>query len=461
MIQGIKNWERDDFMGKTILFSPIGGTDPIANSNLRDGSMLHICRCYMPDKVYLYMSNEILSFQEQDQRYTYCLDMLGDKLQHKFEYQIIARRNMRNVQEFDPFYREFRKIIIDIQKNMTEEDTLLLNISSGTPAMKSALLVLKTLGEFSCKAIQVTTPDASMNNHDGYKEHKKHDVKTLWELDEDNEEGFENRCSVVKCPTLMQIQQENYVRKLLDEYDYAAAYEIAKMLPEEITANYMGLLRMAERRILLDFSGVDKILLSDKRFVLPVKDSDVRKYFEYALNLQVKLNRREYADFIRAVTPLLFDLYEKILYRHANIELKNYCTQRNNKSWIWSEERLKGTKLLDCLQSRLRNFHYGDVNSYHMTELIQESDAAVEVKELVASLRKVEKELRNIAAHQIVSITEDTIVKQTEMTGNQIMNSIKKAFTYAGVNIKKEDWNSYDDMNTIIKKEMQKETVEG
>lgn len=279
MIQGIKNWERDDFMGKTILFSPIGGTDPIANSNLRDGSMLHICRCYMPDKVYLYMSNEILSFQEQDQRYTYCLDMLGDKLQHKFEYQIIARRNMRNVQEFDPFYREFRKIIIDIQKNMTEEDTLLLNISSGTPAMKSALLVLKTLGEFSCKAIQVTTPDASMNNHDGYKEHKKHDVKTLWELDEDNEEGFENRCSVVKCPTLMQIQQENYVRKLLDEYDYAAAYEIAKMLPEEITANYMGLLRMAERRILLDFSGVDKILLSDKRFVLPVKDSDVRKYF--------------------------------------------------------------------------------------------------------------------------------------------------------------------------------------
>ena len=31
---------------KKILFSPIGGTDPI--SNFRDGAMLHICRIYKP-----------------------------------------------------------------------------------------------------------------------------------------------------------------------------------------------------------------------------------------------------------------------------------------------------------------------------------------------------------------------------------------------------------------------------
>lgn len=29
-----------------VLFSPIGGTDPI--SNCRDGAMLHICRVYKP-----------------------------------------------------------------------------------------------------------------------------------------------------------------------------------------------------------------------------------------------------------------------------------------------------------------------------------------------------------------------------------------------------------------------------
>ena len=41
-------------MGKKILFSPIGGTDPIKYD--RDGSMLHICRHYMPDEVIMYMS---------------------------------------------------------------------------------------------------------------------------------------------------------------------------------------------------------------------------------------------------------------------------------------------------------------------------------------------------------------------------------------------------------------------
>lgn len=50
-------------MNRTIIFSPVGGTDPISSSNLRDGSLLHICRWYKPDKVYLYMSKEILALQ--------------------------------------------------------------------------------------------------------------------------------------------------------------------------------------------------------------------------------------------------------------------------------------------------------------------------------------------------------------------------------------------------------------
>ena len=63
-------------MNQTILFSPVGGTDPISNTNAMDGSMLHICRVYRPEKVILYMSKEVLDKQEQDDRYRYCLDRL-------------------------------------------------------------------------------------------------------------------------------------------------------------------------------------------------------------------------------------------------------------------------------------------------------------------------------------------------------------------------------------------------
>ena len=336
---------------------------------------------------------------------------------------------------------------------MGAEDTLLLNISSGTPAMKSALLVLKTLGEFPCKAIQVRTPTAAMNRHDGHREHETYEVETLWELDEDNEENFENRCSEVLCPTLSQIQQESHIRKLLSHYDYHAAYEIAQMLPPEMTANYIDLLQMASRRILLDFSGVDKVLLSDQRFALPIRDSGVRKYFEYALNLQIKLYRKEYADYIRAVTPLLWDLYERILTQHTDIVLKKYCTQRQNKSFVWSEEKLAGTKILDIL-NRNGYFHFQDVTSYHLNELIQEFVSQADVKNLVRDLREVEKNLRNMAAHQIVSVTEETIQKQTGFTGKQIMDRIRRAFIFAGIKVKEEYWQSYDAMNQVIISQM-------
>ncbi len=441
-------------MNKTILFSPVGGTDPISSGNLRDGSMLHICRCYKPDMVYLYMSGEILQFQQLDSRYTYCLDKLGEKLGCSIGYKIIPRPDMKNVQEFDPFYSEFRKIILDIRKDMDDSDTLLLNISSGTPAMKSALLVLKTLGEFACKAVQVSTPDAAMNAHEGHAAHKKYEVEDMWELDEDNADDFANRCSEVKCPTLTQIQQESYIRKLLDEYDYAAAYEIAKMLPEDVTANYIDLLQMASRRVLFDFTGVSKVLQKDKRYELPVKNAAEMKLFEYALSLELRLRRCEYADFIRGITPLLFDLYERILAKHANINLDAYCTSGDKKRW--SEAKLQGTEVLTALEGEFGFFRYGDVSSSHLNTLVQASAAPADVKQLVRDLRSVESNLRNMAAHQIISVTEDTIKKSTGFTGAQIMSRIQKAFGFAGYSIKKEYWNSYDDMNDVILAEMAK-----
>ena len=91
-----------------------------------------------------------------------------------------------------------------------------------------------------------------------------------------------------------------------------------------------------------------------------------------------------------------------------------------------------------------------------MSELIQNSNASLEVRELVKNLRSVESNLRNMAAHQIISVTEETIQKQTGFSSSQIMDQIQKAFIYAGIKIKKEDWNSYDDMNEIIKTKITK-----
>ena len=87
-----------------VLFSPIGGTDPI--SNCRDGAMLHICRVYKPDIVYLHMSKEMLEFQRQNDRYRYCIKKLGEKLEHSFKVVVIEREDLEEVQIFDSFIDE-------------------------------------------------------------------------------------------------------------------------------------------------------------------------------------------------------------------------------------------------------------------------------------------------------------------------------------------------------------------
>ena len=85
--------------------------------------------------------------QEKDDRYRYCLNKLCELQNRKMECEIIERRELTNVHEFDFYYEDFQKIIHGIYGTMDETDELLLNVSSGTPAMKSGLLVLQTMEE--------------------------------------------------------------------------------------------------------------------------------------------------------------------------------------------------------------------------------------------------------------------------------------------------------------------------
>ena len=112
-------------MNKTVLFSPIGGTDPISQDNYKDGSMLHICRFMKPDKVYLYLSKEMTEYENDDHRYTYCLDKLMEYQGRKFEYERIERPELTDVYDYDFFYPEFSEIINQIITHTSQPETAL------------------------------------------------------------------------------------------------------------------------------------------------------------------------------------------------------------------------------------------------------------------------------------------------------------------------------------------------
>lgn len=433
-------------MSRTILFSPVGGTDPISQWNCYDGSLLHICRVYQPTNVVMYMSKEVLDNQEKDDRYRYCLDRLGEKIGWKAEYHIIERPELENVHEFDFFYEEFRKIMVEICDGLEEGDRVLLNVSSGTPAMKSGLLVLQTLGEFPCQAVQVSTPNKSMNEH----HHKNYDVELLWELNEDNRDDFTNRCVLVKCPTLSKIKQEEVIKKHIAVYDYQAALRVSDMMRTEDICGYRELLELGAKRLMLDSSGVDQILANNTIDCLPVKSGDRRKCFEYALVLDIKVKKKEYADFVRAISPLIVSLFELILKEQAGIDISKYCEIKQHVRQ-WKMSTLVGTELLTVLDSAFKHpFTGGYVKAVHLKFLILHYAKQDDIKTLSEELRLVEEKARNLAAHEIVSIDDEKIQKLTGFTSNQIMGKLKRAFTYTKTNIRAEAWQSYDDMNCLI-----------
>ena len=272
-------------MSKKYLFSPIGNTDPI--KYLYDGSMLHICRYYEPDVVYLYLSKEMVENHKKDNRYVETLNLLGDFLNHKFEVHIIENPDMVEVQQYDVFYDEFRKIISEIEEQKEKEDQLLVNMASGTPGMKSALLIMATLAEYRFLPIQVSTPQKKSNLE--HEERDEYDVKANWELNEDNEESAENRCQEVKCLNLMRLLKIDMIKKHLLSYDYHAALAVGKEIKDELNPVAWKWLQSADARAVLDWERMNRVLPENNGNANIYQTVNLKKNTKYKLKAKVQL----------------------------------------------------------------------------------------------------------------------------------------------------------------------------
>ncbi len=437
-------------MNKKILFSPIGGTDPM--KYFRDGSMLHICRHYQPDVVYLYLSHEMMEYHRRDNRYVDAIHRLGAQIGHTFEIELIERDDLIDVQQYDIFYEDFRKEMQKIEQNMDSSDTLLLNMASGTPAMKSALLVMATFAEYRFLPIQVSTPKKKMNKDHEDRENFENDLE--FELNEDNLPDMPNRCEEVKCMNLMKLIKIDTIKKHILAYDYPAALSVAEEIKEDLSEDSYCLLNIADARIKLDQGRMDRLSVGKNYQICPIEEGNKRKVFEYALALEIKIIRQDYADFIRGITPLTVDLLEYILKSKCGILLKD-CCKAEKGVLKWNEGKLKRAGLLDLFQKAYNgSFKFGPVYSNHLEKLISAKCRESRLCQKVKTITEIESQVRNIAAHEIVSVTDQWIREKTEGTASSawdIFKIIKQLTGYAGIAAEKSQaWDSYRIMNEKI-----------
>ena len=476
-----------------VLFSPVGGTDPLSNDNYQDGAILHIVRNYRPERIVLFLSQEMLRFHKEDNRYIKSLYLLyreflkqenpeqPEKLtenalrsQRQFPienaslelYQIgnmqvetIEREGLSEVQDFNTFYREFPRWIHYSMKELGEEDTLLLNVSSGTPAMKGCLLSMQLLQDIHCKVIQVSTPVRRMNEH----RHSGFVLEEAWENNIDNLEGFTNRCTEVLVPDFTYMIQENQIKRLIQEYDYKGALALAKSLPKERTEAYLPFLKMALQRSLLNIDYVEEFIRHNKGlFHFPIennseKDKKAFLVFEYCLQMQLKLSRGDLDGFIRSLTPVLWDLFFQIVEKDLELPISDYIMNLHSqkKPKIWKLEELKNgnkdeeQKIYKALTKRFPKIdtQFAIVYSVHLLSLIESYHSEEIVIKLAGELRKVEEVLRNIVAHQMVPVTEKIILETSGFSAEQIMEKLKDLYSRAYFPCTEEQWNSYEMMN--------------
>ena len=437
---------------RKILFSPLGKTDPISNKH--DGSMLHICRIYKPDKVYLYMSKEILQDHESDNRYVFCLEKLGELLNHNFEIEIIERPELVYVHKLDDFYEEFKRCLQEIERE--NEGGILFNVSSGTPAMKMTLQVLASLYPARYTAIQVGTPANAANKEHEDTDH--YDVELQWECNLDNQETFENRSSRSKTDMLfLNIQKEN-MKRLIREYDYSAALMLAENMEESLSEKAVLYLKAAERRNLLDISGAQKLLGKEAEDVLQTAGGEEKDIIEYLINLNIKLKKRQYADYIRAITPVILDILLVYMRKKYGISEEKFCVKKGKEIWYLNINKMQKSApdILTILRRKYSTLRENPLSSEYVSEIILAKEKDFEVKDSIKKIRDVEKRIRNYAAHEIVAITKENILRDASIQPEEIMELLGLLSIKAGIKISEKDWESYDSMNNRIICEIEK-----
>lgn len=204
-----------------VLISAVGNTDPIRN--FHDGALVHIARVYRPDKIIVVFSEELIRKKDDIEKVIRSID--SQYVPEIVYHEPIILNN--EVHIFDTMFDQFDAII---REYYTNDDEFILNLSSGTPQIKSALFVLNRLSEINVKAVQVPSPEKKSNA--GVRHDDSEDIDVLIDTSMDNKQDYVDRTIEDTSDKFKQGLMKKTLRDFIKKYDYKASLELANQLPD-------------------------------------------------------------------------------------------------------------------------------------------------------------------------------------------------------------------------------------
>ncbi|MDU2293203.1 MAG: type III-A CRISPR-associated CARF protein Csm6 [Peptococcus niger] len=398
-----------------ILFSCVGNTDPMNQNNFHDGPLLHIIRYYQPEKVYLYMSEEMQQHHIAENRYEPYIKDLARRLDYDIDINYI-NSEIKEVYKFDVLLKEFNVIIEQMHQDNPEMD-ILFNASSGTPAMKSAITVLSSFLKYPSTVIQVLSPEVGTHDTPA----NGLDWETLWELNVDNDKS-ENRCEEVTGINLNYEIQKNAIEILIRQYDYAAAYALAVSVKELMDKKALELILAQKHRKNLDWMAVDKTLnLATKKELITLPKNQLT--FEYFLKWKSDFDIGDYRSFIVGLTPLFTTLMQEII-------TKFYPEQK-----YWHPEMVRGKqRFIPDVQAAIDQVlafssQKRNITNKDLSEVVGALEAIPDtVKDRVKTIRRVEESIRNKYAHQVRAISKNELEGASDIQLEHLISTVWSIF---------------------------------
>ena len=446
-------------MSETVLFSPIGMTDPIRGNY--DGPFLHILRHYKPQKTYLFLTAEVCEYDTADDRYA----LLANRVCPACQIVKQPRPNFTNPHDYKTADEQIRAALGDVIAQ-NPNARILVNVTSSTSQITAALYVYAASSLVrNITLIQVETPQKKSNLSQPVP--KNFDIEAEWQNNFDNltdDPDIKNRCTEITPQNVRHTVLCDTIASHIDNFDYKAASDAASAAQALFGAPLHALLQMGCLRLSLLFDQIRAKKLEETagyRLLTIENSTAAREIFEYILYLNIRLQQDQAAEFARAVSPLLTRLFVEYLKNVHKIDIeKNYCYQ-NAKGVLIIEPPKMSPEMLAVYQREFNNRFAAAPLAYSgilpMLRYACEKDGE-KFKghvEKAARLRDFEEQVRNISAHEIVGLSKEILKKKYSFNPEALMRNVHFFFEQTYPNHKNLlQTNPYDDLNDQIKKHL-------
>ena len=446
---------------RRILFSPLGDTDPIRDCH--DGACLHILRHYQPERVVLFYTKDMENKERRDHRYTRAIHKLSPNCAIEEIFSGIVAAYL---------YEEFSKILPEAVQSVRDrypEHEILINLSSGTPQMKTVLAMLAADTE-RCRGIQVPS-HSGKSNRKNKPASDDVDVDILLEVNVDDEEGAKNRCEEPPLSVFRYHAEKNRIISLIHAYEYNAALTLARsssLVPADAkqllkhAAARTDLLPDKARKILAEYNGQKLFLFTGEEELL----------IEYFLIMQIDQENDHLSNFMLRISPFLDKFLLDYVQKNVRggrqnpqniLNLSRYVKRKGG--YILERERIKQAahKLLKRLDREYGDYKDSDLSFtllIYYCDYMQEEGLTKDTKlhdDMMAELGKLGdiRILRNNVAHQITNVTRESFQKVTQMTPPALMAIFTQMLTLVYGGKVKEALTTYSRINSWLEEALE------